>query len=120
VPDTASAQKELDLVLPFWQRAKATWFLGQLADWARENGLVFPEAPPPETSARSASTLTQREREVALLVAQGLTNREIAQRLSLSVRTAESHVERIRSKLGFRGRSQIATWVTERYGARSN
>jgi DNA-binding CsgD family transcriptional regulator/sugar lactone lactonase YvrE len=55
--------------------------------------------------------LTRREREVAVLVAQGLTNREIATRLFISERTAESHVEQIRGKLGFRSRVQIANWV---------
>jgi sugar lactone lactonase YvrE len=49
---------------------------------------------------------------VASLVAQGLTNREIATRLFISERTAESHVEQIRGKLGFRSRVQIAAWVT--------
>jgi DNA-binding CsgD family transcriptional regulator/sugar lactone lactonase YvrE len=56
--------------------------------------------------------LTRREREVASLVAQGLTNREIATRLFISERTAESHVEQLRSKLGVRSRSQVAAWVT--------
>lgn len=55
--------------------------------------------------------LTRREREVASLVAQGLTNREIASRLFISERTAESHVEQLRGKLGFRSRSQIAAWM---------
>ncbi len=58
-----------------------------------------------------APSLTRREREVAILVAQGLTNREIATRLFISERTAESHVEQIRGKLGFRSRVQIANWV---------
>ncbi len=58
-----------------------------------------------------APGLTRREREVAALVAQGLTNREIATRLFISERTAESHVEQIRGKLGFRSRVQIANWV---------
>ena len=58
-----------------------------------------------------APSLTRREREVADLVAEGLTNREIAARLFISERTAESHVEQIRGKLGFRSRSQIAAWV---------
>lgn len=56
--------------------------------------------------------LTRREREVANLVAQGLTNREIASRLFISERTAESHVEQLRSKLGVRSRTQVAAWVT--------
>ena len=55
--------------------------------------------------------LTRREREVADLVAEGLTNREIAAKLFISERTAESHVEQIRGKLGFHSRAQIAAWV---------
>jgi len=58
-----------------------------------------------------APSLTRREKEVAILVGQGLTNREIATRLFISERTAESHVEQIRGKLGFHTRVQIATWV---------
>jgi len=55
--------------------------------------------------------LSPREREVADLVAEGLTNREIAKRLVISERTAEGHVEQIRNKLGFHSRAQIAGWV---------
>lgn len=57
------------------------------------------------------SVLTPREEEVASLVAQGLSNKEISQRLVISVRTAEGHVERILSKLGFTSRAQIANWA---------
>jgi non-specific serine/threonine protein kinase len=57
--------------------------------------------------------LTAREREIAELVAEGLTNREIAARLSISVRTAEAHSQSILSKLGFRSRTQVATWVAQ-------
>lgn len=63
------------------------------------------------------STLTARELEVAALVAEGLTNKEIAARLFLSERTAEGHLEHIRDKLGFSTRSQIATWYTQTRGA---
>ncbi len=62
--------------------------------------------------------LSPREREVADLVAEGLTNREIAERLVISERTAEGHVEQIRNKLGFHSRTQIAGWVErQRTGA---
>ena len=64
-----------------------------------------------------AANLTRREREVANLVSQGLTNREIAARLFISERTAESHVEQIRGKLGFHSRAQIAAWVVARSAA---
>ncbi|MFD6223211.1 ATP-binding protein [Nocardia asteroides] len=57
------------------------------------------------------TTLTPREREVADLVARGLTNREIAAHLVLSERTAQNHVQHILTKLGFAKRSQIAAWV---------
>lgn len=58
--------------------------------------------------------LTSREAEVAALVAEGLTNKQIAARLHLSVRTAENHVEHICGKLGYKTRAQIATWATVR------
>ena len=63
---------------------------------------------------RRADGLTPRQREVADLVSQGCTNREIATRLGIDERSAEGHVERIRLRLGFRSRAQIAAW----YGAR--
>jgi DNA-binding NarL/FixJ family response regulator len=56
-----------------------------------------------------ATNLTQREREVAALVAEGLTNREIADRLVLSVRTVETHVDRILGKLDLHTRTQLAS-----------
>ncbi|MEU7717809.1 ATP-binding protein [Streptomyces tibetensis] len=56
--------------------------------------------------------LTRRETEVAQLVAEGLANQQIADRLVIARRTAEGHVERILGKLGFSNRSQIAAWVT--------
>ncbi|MFI6094478.1 ATP-binding protein [Lentzea sp. NPDC051213] len=56
--------------------------------------------------------LSSREHEVASLVAEGLTNREIAGRLVISERTAQNHVQHILTKLGFRTRSQIAAWMS--------
>jgi DNA-binding NarL/FixJ family response regulator len=56
------------------------------------------------------SALTTRELEVATLVAEGLTNRQIADRLVISERTAQNHVQHILTKLGFTSRSQIAAW----------
>jgi predicted ATPase/DNA-binding CsgD family transcriptional regulator len=55
--------------------------------------------------------LTRREQEVAALIGQGMSNRDIATRLVISQRTAEAHVEHILVKLGFTSRLQIATWV---------
>jgi non-specific serine/threonine protein kinase len=58
------------------------------------------------------SGLTERELQVAELVADGLNNREIAAALVISRRTAEGHVQHILTKLGFASRSQIASWMT--------
>ena len=71
------------------------------------------EATPPPAPV-APSPLTRRELEVADLVADGLSNPEIAARLVISVRTAQGHVENILRKLGFNSRSRIAAWVTER------
>ncbi len=61
------------------------------------------------------AALSRRETEVAKLVAEGLTNRQIAERLVISERTAQNHVQHILTKLGFATRSQIAAWsVRER------
>lgn len=60
---------------------------------------------------KSYAPLTDREAEVAALVAQGLTNKQISERLHLSTRTAENHVENICNKLGFNSRTQIAAWA---------
>ena len=57
--------------------------------------------------------LTRREREIAALLAEGLTNKEIAGRLIISQRTVETHVDHILSKLGMTSRTQVASWVTE-------
>lgn len=60
--------------------------------------------------------LTAREWEVAELVAAGLSNRAIAEKLVLSTRTIDGHVSRILTKLDLRSRAQIATWVTTTSG----
>jgi pimeloyl-ACP methyl ester carboxylesterase/DNA-binding CsgD family transcriptional regulator len=64
----------------------------------------------PALRRRAAPTLTTRQKEVAELVSQGLTNRDIARRLVIDERSAEGHVERIRNTLGVRSRAQIAAW----------
>lgn len=66
---------------------------------------------------RASTGLTEREEAVARLVADGLTDKEIAAHLRISARTAENHVQRVRDKLGLRSRAQIARWVADPYGA---
>jgi len=55
--------------------------------------------------------LTDREHEVATWVAQGLSNPQIARRLSLSSRTVDKHVEHVMAKLGASSRTQVVAWV---------
>ncbi len=76
---------------------------------------AVPEQPPPPLADEPTERLTAREREVALLVARGLTNRQIASELSISERTVENHVRRILKKLGFSSRSRIAAWVAQQW-----
>jgi pimeloyl-ACP methyl ester carboxylesterase/DNA-binding CsgD family transcriptional regulator len=64
----------------------------------------------PALRKTAAPNLTKRQKEVADLVSQGMTNREIAERLCIDERTAEGHVERIRNRLGVRSRAQVAAW----------
>ena len=58
------------------------------------------------------SPLTARELEVVSLVTEGLTNKEVAARLRVSVRTAENHVLNVMNKLGLDNRAQVAAWFT--------
>jgi DNA-binding CsgD family transcriptional regulator len=115
--DRAAAAEEFALAVPYWQRAKASWYLAQLRRWAASRKLPFPVEPKAAQVHDGAlgglhtSVLSRREREVAQLVAQGLTNAEIADRLTITARTAEGHVEHIRNKLGFHSRVQIGAWV---------
>jgi pimeloyl-ACP methyl ester carboxylesterase len=64
----------------------------------------------PRLRAEARTGLTARQTEVAALVADGLTNRQIAERLHITERSAESHLERIRLRLGFSSRAQVAAW----------
>ena len=72
-------------------------------------------AVPQEDAAgsRRPGLLTAREREVAVLIARGLTNRQIAEALVISERTADTHVGNILGKLGLATRAQVAAWAVE-------
>ena len=72
-------------------------------------------SPVPAPSSEPGTVLTARELEIAELIAEGLSNRQIAARFTISVRTVETHAQHIMVKLGFRNRAQIASWVAERH-----
>jgi DNA-binding CsgD family transcriptional regulator len=65
---------------------------------------------PREAPARRSAELTQRERELVALIAQGHTNAQIAARLFISVRTVTSHIDRIHGKTGYRRRAASPAW----------
>jgi DNA-binding NarL/FixJ family response regulator len=78
---------------------------------------ALPRARPLSTrSARKAAFggLTEREREVAALIARAHTNAEIAGALVIGERTVETHVANIRAKLGLESRREVAAWAIER------
>jgi len=80
--------------------------------------LQQPAMPPkqPRASAEpGGALLTEREMQVARLVAGGRSNKQIAAELVISQRTAEGHVERILTKLGFTSRAQVAAWVAAQH-----
>ena len=74
-------------------------------------GMAFGTTRP---RASNALGITQREADVVRLVADGLSNKEIAGRLHLSVRTVESHVRHVLAKTGLVNRTQVATWARKR------
>jgi non-specific serine/threonine protein kinase len=93
---------------------EAAWVLGRR--FSLDDAFAFATEPSrpavaAEPRASGFELLTRREREVAMLVADGLSNRDLAERLAISPGTARIHVERILSKLGLTSRVQIARWV---------
>ncbi len=94
---------------------RALAVLGDVAGEAERLGMVPFSTRIAELRTRlkgAASPLSRREQEVAGLVAQGLTNKQIGKMLYVSERTAENHVQHILTKLGFSNRSQIAAWAS--------
>jgi predicted ATPase/DNA-binding CsgD family transcriptional regulator len=90
--------------------------LGDGRDLGMEATVAFalnrePVSEDPPTLHDCGPRLTSRESQVAGLVAEGLSNQEIADRLGIGRRTVESHVENLLRKLGFRTRTQIAAWM---------
>ena len=86
------------------------WRHTELDSVARRLGMTPAAGPSPAGGA--AAALTAREREVAALLVEGLSNAEIARRLVISRKTAAVHVSNILAKLGMTSRAQIAAWAT--------
>jgi non-specific serine/threonine protein kinase len=97
----------------------SVWKAGQALSVEDAIALAMSSVLPPPPSRRGTPStsgtvpLTRREQEVVALVAAGRTNREIAQALVISERTAESHVSNALAKVGVSSRAQLAVWATE-------
>lgn len=91
--------------------APRAWAEGSRLGLDEAIALAFGTGPPP---ADTPAGLSHREAEVASLVAQGLSNKAIAAKLHLSVRTVESHVQHTLAKTRLANRTQLATWARER------
>jgi DNA-binding CsgD family transcriptional regulator len=74
---------------------------------AAEYALMLTDPVQPQPAAPGPGTLSARERELVTLVAQGRTNAQIAEQLSISIRTVRSHLDRIRDKTGCRRRADL-------------
>jgi predicted ATPase/DNA-binding NarL/FixJ family response regulator len=91
-------------------RFDRVWSEGSAMGLEAAARLAFGDAP---VAVDAPAGLSRRELEVATLVGDGLSNKEIAARLHLSVRTVESHVRNALAKIGGRNRIQLATWARE-------
>jgi predicted ATPase/DNA-binding CsgD family transcriptional regulator len=94
-------------------RFTAEFEAGKRLDWDTALALALgkPAQAPITPGHADPGPLGKREAEVARLVADGLTNKEIGARLFISERTVDSHVRSILNKLGFSSRAQIAAWI---------
>ena len=100
-----------------WEDAMAqgrAMTLEEVIEYAMSDEVTAPTLEHPASSGAEDILLSPRELEVALLVARGLTNRQIASELSISEHTVANHVAKILRKLEFDSRSQITAWVVER------
>jgi len=95
-------------------RGEAAWKEGQALTTSEALEYALDGQRPAAEALTDGGVLSRREREVVTMVAAGMTNKQIAQRLFIAERTAEGHVERIRNKLGVRSRTEVATWAVER------
>jgi ATP/maltotriose-dependent transcriptional regulator MalT len=94
------------------EQADRAWSTGRAMTLDEASPLALDAKTPSAPVPSNATPLTSRELEVARLVARGLTNRQIADELVVTVRTAENHVQHILEKLDLANRAQIASWAT--------
>jgi predicted ATPase/DNA-binding CsgD family transcriptional regulator len=94
--------------------AAAAWAVGRAMPLEVAIAQALAPDSDPVRARPTHSPLTKREREVAALIARGLSNREVGEALVIAEGTAANHVEHILGKLGFGSRAQVAAWAVER------
>jgi non-specific serine/threonine protein kinase len=109
--------------LDSWQATCRRALRRDAYDRANQNGrastldqaisMVESLTPRVSTGDEPVDGLSAREREVAILVARGLTNKQVAAKLVVSPGTVRSHVEHVLTKLDLHSRAQIAVWATQ-------
>ena len=107
----AILREQLDLLVP--PAFESAWAAGQALTLDEAVAYAL-ETPAAEPVKEAVGGLTAREREVVVLIAQGASNREIADALVLSERTVESHVGHILNKLALGKRTQVRKWAVEK------
>jgi non-specific serine/threonine protein kinase len=119
-PLGTAARKSFDVSLDHARRmlpadaAEAAWTGGQALPLEKAIAEALIDAASPHRARLRddpTAQLSAREREVAVLVAEGLTSRDSAERLVVSERTAENHVQRVLNRLDLRSRAQLAAWA---------
>ncbi|GGL04346.1 hypothetical protein GCM10012284_43680 [Mangrovihabitans endophyticus] len=103
--EPAAGREHLGIAKALFQRSGADWLAGQATNAQRRLGAGQPRR---RACGPGVATLSGREREIAQMVAQGLTNQAIADRLFLSRRTVEAHIARIFAKVGVSSRVALA------------
>jgi DNA-binding NarL/FixJ family response regulator len=102
--------RAVDYLLKPLRAARLAEAVSRIAETALPSPAVSRPGVAPVPTEGGPDRLTRREWEITALVAQGLSNKEIAARLVIGQRTAESHVENVLGKLGFTSRAQVTAW----------
>jgi DNA-binding NarL/FixJ family response regulator len=113
--DVAAATTQARAGLAIYERLGARRDVDRVSALLRSLG-VSVRAGADASGRRGLDMLSRREREVVPLLAEGLSNAEIAKRLFVTPKTIEHHVTNILGRLGLRTRSEVAAWVQRTAG----
>jgi len=107
--ERAQGERQLELAIREFEAMNMQPALARALDLAHRSRFRAPSI----SGADQSGSLTARELEIADLLARGMSNRDIAESLVISEGTVGVHVKHVLSKLGFRSRTQVATWLAD-------